>query len=485
MAAFAPAAPAEVYTRLGVKPFINMTATYTINGGAPMLPEVKLAMDAASQWAVNLDELMEKAGARVAEWMGAESAIITSGCAAALVLATAAAMTGGDPEKMKQLPDSRGLPNEVLIAKQSRNDYDHAFRAAGAKLVEFDRREDFYHALSRRTAMVAVLGTAESRQQVRLEELAEAAHRRGVPVIVDAAAELPVKPNPFLARGADLVAYSGGKILRGPQSAGVLAGRKDLVAAAWWNSSPHHALGRAMKVSKEEIVGMVTALELFYGKRNLEAEYETWRSWYRAIADELAKIPGVVTKINPPAGASPFPTMEVSWNPEQLPITGSEVYEQLLNGEPRIMSHAGGDSTSFLIRAVAMQPEHPAIVARRLTEIFQACGKKPQPAAAPAVTNLTGSWEVELKFTAGQAQHTFLIEQDQQGRIQGLHVGLHAKSRLHGKTEGHRVDFTSMLVVEGMRIPYRFHGSVERDRMSGEVELGEFGKARWFATRML
>lgn len=483
--AAAPAkSPTEnVYTKLGVKPFINMTATYTINGGAPMLPEVKQAMEEASLWAVNLDELMEKAGARVAELLGAESAIITCGCAAALVHATAAAMAGGDPEKMKKLPDTTGLRNEVLMAKQSRNDYDHAFRAPGAKLIQYDRREEFYAALSNRTAMVAVLGTGEAKQNIRLEEIAEAAHKRGIPVIVDAAAELPVRPNPFLSRGADLVAYSGGKILRGPQSAGVLAGRKDLIAAAWWNSSPHHAFGRSMKVSKEEVAGMVTALEYFHGKRNLEAEYQTWRGWYQQIAAELAKIPGVTTKMNPPAGASPFPTMEVAWDPQKLRITGEQMYDQLLNGEPRIMSHAGGESTSFLIRAVAMRPEHPALVAQRLTQIFAGASTAPVKAQPAPGASLAGTWDLELKFVSGQAHHTLILETPSANRVQGLHFGLQAKAKLRGKVEGQNIEFLSVLPVEGMQIPYQFRGTIQGDRLGGEVELGEFGRATWSARR--
>lgn len=483
-AAPAKSSTGNVYTRLGVKPFINMTATYTINGGAPMLDEVKQAMEDASRWAVNLDELMEKAGARTAELLGAEAAIITCGCAAALVHATAAAIAGGDPEKMKKLPDTTGLPNEILIARQSRNDYDHAFRAPGGKLIEYDSKEEFYAALSNRTAMVAVLGTAEGKQKIRLEEIAEAAHKRGIPVIVDAAAELPVRPNPYLSRGADLAAYSGGKILRGPQSAGVLAGRKDLVSAAWWNSSPHHALGRSMKVSKEEIAGMVAAIEAFHGKRNLEAEYQTWRGWYQQIAAELAKIPGVTTKMNPPAGASPFPTMEVAWDPRKLHLTGGQMYEQLLNGEPRIMSHAGGEATSFLIRAVAMRPEHPAMVARRLTEIFAGASTAPPKAESPSSANLAGAWELDLKFVSGSARHTLVFDTAAAGRLQGLHIGLHAKGKVKGKTDGQNIEFVSVLPVEGMQLQYRFRGSIHGERLSGEVELGEFGRATWSARRM-
>src|SRR5262249_48898826 len=152
----------RIYMRIGVQPFINLTATYTINGGALMLPEVREAMDEASRWSVNIDELMEKAGARIAEWMGAEAAIVTSGAAAALTHATAACVAGGDPEKMKQLPVLTGLKTDVIMAKQSRNDYDHAIRTVGARIVEVDTPHEFQEALGDHTAMIAVLGTAEA-----------------------------------------------------------------------------------------------------------------------------------------------------------------------------------------------------------------------------------------------------------------------------------------------------------------------------------
>lgn len=490
MLAAAPPPPAtapsgNVYTRLGVRPFINMTATYTINGGAPMLPEVRQAMEEASQMAVNLDELMERAGARVAELLGGEAAIIASGCAAALCHATAAAIAGGDPEKMKRLPDSTGMRNEVLIAAQSRNDYDHAFRTAGGKLVEYDTPEQFHAALGHRTALVAVLGTGEAKGKLRLEQIAEAAHKIGVPVVVDAAAELPTRPNPYVSRGADLVAYSGGKILRGPQSAGVLLGRKDLIRAAWVNSAPHHAYGRAMKVSKEEIAGMVTALEMFHGSRDLQAEYRTWESWYELIAAEVKKVPGVRTRLLPPAGASPFPVLEVAWDPEQIRLTGDEVFQALLNGEPRIMSHAGGEATSFVIRAVAMRPDHPPLVARRLTEVFrsgQTGQTKPIPASA---VDLTGSWDVEISYVAGRAKHTLVFDPPRPGArgLSGLHVGQSARQRFRARVEGDKVRIQSSLPLEGMRVTYQFQGAVSGDTISGDLSLGEFGMARFTAQR--
>jgi uncharacterized pyridoxal phosphate-dependent enzyme len=483
----AESAPSSsVYTKLGVTPFINCTATYTINGGAPMLPEVKRAMEEASNWAVNLDELMEKAGERIATLLGGEAAMVSAGCAAALCHATAACIAGGDPEKMKRLPDSSGMKNEILIAKQSRNDYDHAYRTAGGKLVEYDTPEEFHAALGHRTAAVVVLGTGEARGKLRLEQIAEAAHKAGVPVIVDAAAELPVKPNPYLSRGADLVAYSGGKILRGPQSAGVLLGRKDLVKAAWTNSAPHHAYGRAMKVSKEEIVGMVTAIESFTSTRDLAAEYRMWEGWYKQISDEITKIDGVTTRQIGPAGASPFPVMEVRWDANKIGILGEEVYHKLLHGTPRIMSHAGGESTSFVIRAVAMRPEQVPMVAKRLSEVFRGAPKGPVgTAGTPSPADLSGTWDVELKFTSGAARHTLTFDapKGQAGTLRGLHVGQSARNRFKGTLKGNQVTIHSQLPLEGMHVTYRFSGNVQGDTISGDLSLGEFGTGTFTAKR--
>lgn len=480
----APSLSDNVYTRIGVEPFINLTATYTINGGAPMLAEVRQAMEEAAQWAVNLDELMEKAGARIAELLQAEAAIVTAGCAAALSHATAACIAGADPEKMKRLPGNPGPRHEVIIPKQSRNPYDHAFRVPGGRLVEVDTREEFLAALGRRTALVAVLGTAEAKGKMRLEEIVEAAHRMGVPVLVDAAAELPVRPNPFLSRGADLVAYSGGKILRGPQSAGLLLGRKDLVQAAWWNSSPHHAYGRSMKVSKEEVIGMLTAVELFV-KRGVEADYRTWESWFEIIARALAPIAGVSTRVLPPAGASPFPVLEIRWDPARIPLTGDQLFKLLLDGKPRIMSHAGGEGHSFILRPVAMRPEHPPVVARRLAEIFSSA---PAPSRTPSTkkppAELTGIWDAELTFACGRARHTLIFEpQKQPDRIGGLHVGSIAQGALSGSIDGDSLTFRSALLVEGMRLEYGFNGRLNGREISGQLDLGEFGTGSWIARK--
>ena len=248
----------EVYSNFGVRPFINCTSTYTINGGSAMLPGVIEVMNSASYYPVNLDELMEGAGKRLAELLQVESAMVSSGTAGSMTCATLACVAGGDPEKMQQLPDTTGLKGEVIVPRWSRSVYDHAVRSTGVKMIEVETLEDLERAFSPRTAMATgQINLAAEGNPFTLEQYVAAAHKRGVPVAMDCADRLPLVPNPYISRGVDLVAYSGGKIIRGPQTAGMLLGRKDLIAAAFMNSAPHHAFARAMKVSKEEVVGMV------------------------------------------------------------------------------------------------------------------------------------------------------------------------------------------------------------------------------------
>ena len=267
---------ANIYERIGVRPVINCRGTFTIISGSQTLPEVKRAMDEASRHYVHLDELMEAVSRRLAEITRAEWGIVTAGCAAALTHATAACIAGADPEKMQRLPDL-ALKSEVVSPRPSRNIYDQAIRMLGVKIVTPDTREEFLAALRPATAMVALLGETVPRHPLPLEEMVAAAHQKGIPVLVDAAAERLTFPDVYLSRGVDLVGYSGGKCLRGPQCAGLLLGRKDLVQAAWLNSAPHHAFGRSMKVGKEEIMGMLAAVEAWV-KRDHDAEWKQWES---------------------------------------------------------------------------------------------------------------------------------------------------------------------------------------------------------------
>src|SRR5579863_4727899 len=253
----APTASPDVFTRIGVRPFINCTATLTINGGSLMFPEVIAAMEQASHYHVDLDELMEGVSKRLAQLLQVDWAIVTAGTAAALTHATSACLVGTDAEKIQRLPMLEGLKDEVIMPRESRNVYDHAVRTLGVKVIEVNSAEELRRAIGPHTAMIEVLGNHFGKANFDLKDVAPIANEHGIPVLVDAAADYLIVPNPYLALGADLVAYSGGKIIRGPQGAGLLLGRKDLVRAAWANSAPHHSFGRALKVTKEEIAGML------------------------------------------------------------------------------------------------------------------------------------------------------------------------------------------------------------------------------------
>jgi len=482
-AAAASATP-DVYLRLGVRPFINTTATLTINGGSRTLPEVIAAIEQASQYHVNIDELMEKAGARLAELLKVEWGMVTAGAAAALTHATAACIVGADPEKMQQLPDLRRLKNQVVMPRESRNVYDHATRTLGVEIIEVDSVAELEAAIGPRTAMIQILGSHFGKSRFGLPQVAPIAKKAGVPILVDAAADYLIVPNPYIELGADLVAYSGGKILRGPQTAGLLVGRKDLVRAAWANSAPHHAFGRAMKVSKEEVVGMIVAVETFVTKRNMEAEFREWKSWYGHISERITQVPGVKTQIRAPERGGPFPTLNVSWDPDQIGFTAKEVGRLLLEGEPRIMSHASGNGYSFAIRPAAMRPDDYKMVADRLTQIFRSAPKgvaAPKAPSAPAV-DLAGRWDVFVQYQTGSAEHKLFLS-TKGNKVSGTHVGWAFEGELAGSIDADVVQLHSVMPVGGQRLNYGFSGRVSGDAMSGDLELGEYGRARWTAKR--
>ena len=247
----------DIYQSIGVRPIINARGTYTIISGSVMLPEVRAALDAAAQHYVHLDELADAIGARLATLTGAEWGLVTSGCAAALTHATAACVAGGNPDLHVRIPNLAGFPrDEAIIPKHSRNVYDAAVRAVGLRVIEVETFAELQAAFGPRTAMVYLFaGPNADKSPVSLQAIAPVAKANGVPILVDAAAEVLTVPNVHLQNGATLVAYSGGKCIRGPQTAGLLLGRKDLVRAAWVHSAPHHGFSRGMKVGKEEADG--------------------------------------------------------------------------------------------------------------------------------------------------------------------------------------------------------------------------------------
>jgi seryl-tRNA(Sec) selenium transferase len=246
----AGSASGEIYREIGVHPVVNARGTFTIITGSESLPAVKQAMDAASRSYVQMDELMNGVGAKLAELTGAPWGIVTGGCCAALTHCTTASIAGSNPERMQRLPNLTGMKNEVVIPEYSRNVYDHAIRMVGVKIIEVKDVSELEGAFNSRTAMVYILAGPGDDGPLGTKVIAEVAKRHGVPLVVDAAAEILTIPNVHLERGATAVAYSGGKCIRGPQAAGLLLGDKNLLQAAWANSAPHHAFGRSLKVGK-------------------------------------------------------------------------------------------------------------------------------------------------------------------------------------------------------------------------------------------
>ena len=298
----------EVYKKLGVRPVIHGSGTTTRYGGSRLRPEALESMRQASTTLVNIDELNEAAGAAIARMLGAEAAFVTAGASSGLILQAAACIAGDDPAKITRLPDTRGMRNEIVIQRAHRFAYDQAYRVAGGVLVEIGlaRRTQPFEledAITEKTAAVAYLVSPFTSPPgvLTLAQVVAIAHRRGVPVIVDAASMLPPRENltKFLRLGADLVSFSGGKGIRGPQSTGILAGRRDLIRAVTLNASPNQALGRAAKTSKEEICGLVTALELFIAEDEA-AEMKRYTDVCTIIVEKLADIPGLRARPDEP-----------------------------------------------------------------------------------------------------------------------------------------------------------------------------------------
>ena len=369
-----------VYERLGVRRVIHASGTTTRYGGSLLRPEALEAMREASQTLVNLDELNAAAGAAIAGMLGAEAAFVTAGASAGLILQAAACIAGDDPAKITRLPDTRGMKNEIVIQRAHRFAYDQAYRVAGGQLVEIGlaRRTQPYEledAITERTAAVAHLVSPFTSPPgiLSLVQTIEIAHRRGVPVIVDAASMLPPRENltRFLRLGADLVSFSGGKGIRGPQSTGILAGRRDLVRAVALNASPNQALARAAKTSKEEICGLLVALELFMAEDEA-AELKRYRDVCLAVVEQLADIPGLRVVVEQDPVNRVLPHAVVYFTDEWTGPSGQAVQVALAKGEPHVYvqqgAHQGGYLDEIAVDPINLQPGDELIVARRLRE---------------------------------------------------------------------------------------------------------------------
>jgi L-seryl-tRNA(Ser) seleniumtransferase len=480
----------SIYESVGVRPLVNCKGTFTIITGSQTLPEVKQAMVEASKHYVQMDELMNAVGTRLAELTKAEWGIVTAGCAAAATHITSACIAGTNPEKMQKLPKLDGLKNQVIMPKYSRNVYDHAVRMLGVDIIEVTTPEEMEKAINPRTAMALVLSCPEAEKgPLTMATVARIGKAHNLPTVTDAAAEELTIPNIHLAKGIDIVLYSGGKCIRGPQAAGLALGRKDILQAAWLNSAPHHAFGRSLKVGKEEIMGMLTAVEM-WTKRDHDAEWKTWESWNGYIADKVKRVPGVTTEIEMPEDLSNHaPVLRIKWDGVKLGITGREVEKVLLEGSPRIIL-AGSSGTrdnmansSVSIMPYMMMPGDHKIAGDALYAVLS----KPPKIDVPAPPNgepaqLTGQWNVHVEYTLGDAHHVLIFEQSGD-QLHGTHNSEFLTGDLRGKVQANQVHFRSAHRIQGTAVMYDFTGSADGDTMHGTVTMGEYGEARWTAHR--
>jgi L-seryl-tRNA(Ser) seleniumtransferase len=488
----------DLYERLGVRPFINCCGTRTVHGGSLMLPVVREAMTNAAGRFVNLNELILAAGRRIAQLTGAGAALITSGGAASLVAATAGAMTKGDPERMLRLPNTDGMPAKVVMPKGARFTYDHAIRTTGARVVEVSDRKTMAEALRSGAAMVATIGTKDADLPIRLSECVALAEPLGIPVLIDAASEHLEMPNPYLGRGASFVAYSGGKYLKGPQSTGLLLGKQQWIEAARLNASPHHAIGRPMKISKEEVAGILAAVEFWAKGRDHAAEKARWTGDLETIAGIVGKVGTVTAEIEVPAKShEQVPRLRIAWDRGHIGLGGLELREVLLAHDPKVMlDDRGATDHSVFILPFNLEPGEAAIVG---AAIAKALGSTPAAAAAssePPAADMTGLWAVEIAFAAERTPHRVRLRQTK-GALDGTHVTLDLVGPVTGTVAGSRVAFASLHPYEGSNLSYAFTGTIAGDTMSGTVLLGtsgdsapgplnmrEFGSASWEARRL-
>ncbi len=368
-------AATDVYRELGIKPIINAAGTMTALGGSIMPPEVLAAWNAASQSFIPLVELQDRVGRRIAELLGVEAALVTTGAAGGILVGTAAVLTYRDHSLVGRLPLSPDMGREVIRQKSHRECYDNLVTACGVKLVDVETRDDLERAISERTAMMFSYNVHEDAGKIKREEWVAVARKHSIPTLLDAAADVPPVDSlwKYTKFGFDLVVFSGGKAIRGPQDAGLLVGRKDLIEAAELNTAPRCGnIGRGMKVSKENMVAMLTAVQR-YLRLDHAAEWRERERSISVIAAAVSDIPTVTTKTIVPPIANHVPHLLIFWDEAQLKVTRDQMKQQLAAGDPSIATarvHGTGDE-GFLISVFTLQPGEDEVVAERVRQILR------------------------------------------------------------------------------------------------------------------
>ena len=358
------------FKELGLRTFINAAGTYTSMTGSLMPKEVIEAISYSADEYVNLDDLQDKVGERIAELLECEYATVSSGCFGAMSIGMAGVITGKDPKKVKQLPNTNGMKNEVIMQESHSIGYAQALTNVGAKIVKVKTAKQLENAISNKTCMLWFLNAHTDRGEIKWEEFISLGKKYKIPTFIDCAADVPPVENlfRFTKMGFDLVAFSGGKGLRGPQSAGLLLGKRDYIEAARMHTPPRgETIARGMKVNKEEVLGMLAALELYLEKDH-NKEWEMWESQIKLISDSASSVEGVETEIHVPKYANHVPSLRIRWNEKKVKISPNEVRKQLSEGHPSIQTV--GDSTSVGITTWMMVPGQERIVAKRIKEIL-------------------------------------------------------------------------------------------------------------------
>ena len=368
---------ANVYEELGVTTVINGQGTMTVLGGSLPRPEVEEVMALAGQHFVSIVELEVAAGKRLTEMLklpAGYDSLVTAGAAAAMQSGLAGILTGDNPKLIRQIPDLTGMKSEVLIQKTHRNAFDHQLRNTGVKLIEVETADDVRKAINPQTAMMHFTNFANDDGQIKDEEWVRLAHEHNIPAFIDAAADTPPVSRlwDFANMGYDLIAFSGGKAIRGPQCAGLLIGKKDLIAYALLNNSPHEdTIGRSQKVGKEEIVGMVKAIEL-YLQEDHEALNKEWQRRLEYISAQITKVPSVTTSFPKLEIANHVPHLRIKWDEKRIPMTAREVGKALRGGKPSIALDTGEHGEVLSMNSFMLQPGEEKIIANELVKLFKA-----------------------------------------------------------------------------------------------------------------
>jgi L-seryl-tRNA(Ser) seleniumtransferase len=364
----------SVYEALGLKHVINATGTVTFLGGSVMPPEVVAAWADAARYFVNIVDLHDRVGERIAKLLGVEAALVTTGASGALLLGTAAAVTRGKPDLVKRLPDTAGMRNEVILQKAHHSCYDNQLTDVGVKLIEVETAADVARAVGERTALMFFMNMAEAEGKIKREEWVKLARRHEVPTLLDAAADVPPveRIQEYHKLGFDLVAVSGGKAIRGPNDTGLLLGRKDLIEAGKRNANPHcGTIGRMMKVSKEDMIALLAAVERFV-RLDHKAEWLEWDRRLGVIEKAVGAVPAVECERIVPEIANHVPHLIVAWDEKRFKLTREQVTRQLMAGDPPIQIGrvSGTGDKGILISVLTLQEGEERVVAERLRAIL-------------------------------------------------------------------------------------------------------------------